>query len=115
MSPARAVPKVSYRWHLRVRMAERGMFQTTELVPLLAERGVVLSREQVYRLVAKVPERLNLSVLAALCDILGCGPGELVEPVRAEAKPAVAKVASPRAAASVVKPRRARVAPAAGR
>jgi len=35
--------------------------------------------------------------------------------VRAEAKPAVAKVASPRAAASVVKPRRARVAPDAGR
>ncbi len=57
------------------------MFQTSELVPLLAERGVVLSREQVYRLVAKIPERLNLNVLAALCDILGCGPTELVEPV----------------------------------
>jgi DNA-binding Xre family transcriptional regulator len=115
MSPARAAPKVSYRWHLRVRMAERGMFQTTELVPLLAERGVVLSREQVYRLVAKVPERLNLSVLAALCDILRCGPGELVEPVRAEAKPTVAKAVSPRAATSALKPRRARVAPDAGR
>jgi DNA-binding Xre family transcriptional regulator len=111
MSPARAALKVSYRWHLRVRMAEQGMFQTSELVPLLAERGVVLSREQVYRLVAKVPERLNLNVLAALCDILGCGPTELVEPVRAEAKAARAKVASPRSVASVVKPRRARVAP----
>ena len=96
-------------------MAERGMFPTAELVPLLAERGVVLSREQVYRLVAKVPERLNLSVLAALCDILGCGPGELVEPVLAEAKAASAKVASPRSVASVVKPRRARVAPGTGR
>ena len=49
--------------------------------PLLAERGVVLSREQVYRLVTGVPERLSLATLAALCDILGCGPGDLVEPV----------------------------------
>jgi len=53
----------------------------TQLRPLLAERGVVLSREQVYRLVTGVPERLSLATLAALCDILGCGPGDLVEPV----------------------------------
>jgi DNA-binding Xre family transcriptional regulator len=114
VSPARRAV-VSYRWHLRVRMAERGMFQTSELVPLLADRGVVLSREQVYRLVARVPERLNLVVLAALCDILGCSPGELVEPVREEAKAAAAKPGSPRATASTVKPRRARVVPDARR
>ena len=81
-------PKVAYRWHLRMRMAERGMFSTSDLVPLLAERGVVLSREQVYRLVAKVPERLSLTTLAALCDALGVSPAELVEPVRPEAAPA---------------------------
>ena len=40
-----------------------------------------LSREQVYRLVTRTPERLSLATLAALCDILGCGPGELIEPV----------------------------------
>ena len=57
------------------------MYATTQLRPLLAERGVVLSREQVYRLVTGVPERLSLATLAALCDILGCGPGDLVEPV----------------------------------
>lgn len=33
------------QWHLRLRMAEAGMFQTSDLVPLLAERGVTLSRE----------------------------------------------------------------------
>jgi DNA-binding Xre family transcriptional regulator len=59
-----------------------GLFQTTELVPLLAERGVTLSREQVYRLVTKTPQRLNLQVLAALCDILEVTPDELVEPYR---------------------------------
>ena len=72
--------KVGYVWHLRRLMAERGLFATTELRPLLAERGVVLSREQVYRLVVRTPERLSLATLAALCDILGCGPGDLVEP-----------------------------------
>jgi DNA-binding Xre family transcriptional regulator len=75
---------VGYHWHLRRLMAEAGMFATTDLVPLLAERGVQLSREQVYRLVAQVPERLSLQTLAALCDILGCTPADLVEPYRAE-------------------------------
>lgn len=74
---------VGYHWHLRRLMAEAGMFATTDLVPLLAERGVTLSREQVYRLVAQRPERLSLATLAALCDILDCGPTELIEPYRA--------------------------------
>ncbi len=33
-------------WKLRHKMAEQGMFQTSELVPLLAERGVQLSRSR---------------------------------------------------------------------
>jgi DNA-binding Xre family transcriptional regulator len=77
--------KVSYRWHLRRLMADKDMYATTELRPLLAERGIALSREQVYRLVTGVPERLSLATLAALCDILGCVPGDLVEPVTAVA------------------------------
>jgi len=73
--------KMTYQWHLRSLMATRDMYATTDLVPLLAERGIELSREQVYRLVVGRPERLNLNVLAALCDILECEPGELIEPV----------------------------------
>ena len=65
---------VSYRWHLRQVMAQKNMFATTELGPLLAARGIVLSREQVYRLVTGTPERLNLATLAALCDILAVTP-----------------------------------------
>jgi DNA-binding Xre family transcriptional regulator len=72
---------IGYRWHLRRLMANQDMYATTQLRPLLAERGVVLSREQVYRLVTGVPERLSLATLAALCDILGCQPGDLIEPV----------------------------------
>ena len=47
----------AYRWHLRQLMAARGMFATTELVPLLAAKGVSLSREQVYRLVVGTHDR----------------------------------------------------------
>jgi DNA-binding Xre family transcriptional regulator len=76
-----AARKPGYRWHLRRLMADKDMYVTTQLRPLLAERGVALSREQVYRLVTGTPERLSLATLAALCDILDCGPGDLVEPV----------------------------------
>jgi DNA-binding Xre family transcriptional regulator len=76
------VRRVGYHWHLRRLMAERDMFATTDLRPLLADRGVVLSREQVYRLVTGIPQRLSLATLAALCDILACTPSDLVEPYR---------------------------------
>lgn len=71
---------VEMRWNLRQVMAGRGLFQTSDLVPLLAERGVTLSREHVYRLVTKTPQRLNMEVLAALCDILDCAPNDLLQP-----------------------------------
>jgi DNA-binding Xre family transcriptional regulator len=71
--------KMGIRWHLRLRMAEKGLFQTSDLVPLLAERGIHLSREQVYRLVTQVPQRLSTDTLAALCDILECQPNDLIE------------------------------------
>lgn len=69
---------ISYKWHLPEVMAEKGMRKTVELGPLLAVRGVVLSDAQVFRLVTSVPERLSLKVLAALCDIFGCTPNDLL-------------------------------------
>ncbi len=68
----------SYQWRLRQVMADRGMFTTTGLVPLLAERGITLSASQVHRLVTGTPERLSLPVLAALCDILDVTPADLI-------------------------------------
>jgi DNA-binding Xre family transcriptional regulator len=70
---------MGYQWNLRTLMAGRGMFATSDLVPLLAERGVHLSREQVYRLVTTPPQRLSMDTLAALCDILGATPSDLIE------------------------------------
>ncbi|WP_210687323.1 helix-turn-helix transcriptional regulator [Mycolicibacterium sp. GESEQ-9] len=75
--------KLDYRWHLREVMATRGMFSTTDLRPLLIERGIDLSSSQVYRLVVERPERLSLKVLMALVDILGCHMDDLIEPVAA--------------------------------
>lgn len=74
------IKKMGYDWHLRRLMADRGMFQTTDLVPLLAERGVTLSREQVFRLVTQPPQRMSMDTLVALCDILECTPNDLIAP-----------------------------------
>jgi len=73
------VREVGIEWRLRQLMADRGMFSTTDLMPLLKARGVTLSATQVYRLVTQTPERLNMRVLAAVCDALGCTPEELIE------------------------------------
>lgn len=102
--------KVGYRWQLRARMAERGMFATTDLIAPLAQRGVKLSREQVYRLVTGVPQRLSLATLAALCDILDCQPGDLIE---LHALAATAKRATTAEPTQRPRPRRARVTPQA--
>ena len=75
--------KLDFRWHLRELMATRGMFSTTDLRPLLAERGIDLSPSQVYRLVTEKPERMSMKTLMALVDILGCRMDELIEPAPA--------------------------------
>lgn len=103
--------KLDYRWHLRQVMAAKGMFSTTDLIPLLAERGIDLSSSQVYRLVVERPERLSLKILMALLDILDCSMEELVEPVAAA--PARKKKAAGGEEAGVgdLRPKRARIAP----
>jgi len=69
---------MDYEWRLRLVMAQAGMFKATDLTPKLAERGIALSESQVWRLVTGKPERLNLYVLTALCEILDCQPGDLI-------------------------------------
>jgi DNA-binding Xre family transcriptional regulator len=100
---------VTYRWHLRQLMAAHGMFATTDLVAPLAERGVSLSREQVYRLVVGTPERLNLATLAAVCDILGVTPADLIEVVVAPRRLKKAATATAAAPPQGRRPRRARI------
>ena len=102
--------KIGYRWHLRRLMADRDIYATSDLRQLLADRGITLSREQVWRLVTGIPERLSLATLAALCDILGCQPGDLIEPVAS----AAARPAQEPAPGRLPRPVRARVQPDGG-
>jgi DNA-binding Xre family transcriptional regulator len=110
---SRRIRTIGYRWHLRQVMATKGMFATTDLQPLLAERGIELSPVQIYRLVVQTPERLNLRTLAALCDVLECTPAELIEPVvEAPAHRAKASGAEgPATAKPGFRPKRARIVP----
>ena len=94
-------PPPGYRWRLRQVMADNNLWKATELAPLLEARGITLSTAQLYRLVAKTPERLSLPTLAALCDIFSCTPNDLIE-LAPQAPPAPTLP-------STVRPRRARV------
>jgi DNA-binding Xre family transcriptional regulator len=94
-------------------MAQHGMFSTTDLRPMLAERGVALSASQTYRLVVEKPERLSLKTLMALLDILGCSMEELIEPVAAQRqnrRTASGETAEPDTGLGLSRPKRARIA-----
>ena len=67
-------------------MAARGLHNTTDLIPLLDERGIILSRPQVYRIVNQKPERVALQVIAAICDIFSCGPEDLITVTAADVR-----------------------------
>jgi len=72
--------RIGYKWNLRTVMAQRNLWKSTELMPLLKSRGINLSESQVYRLVTGTPERIPARTFAALCDILDCEPNDLFEP-----------------------------------
>jgi hypothetical protein len=104
--------RVTYQWRLRDVMAQHGMFTTTELVPLLKERGIDLSVSQVHRLVTGVPERLSLPLLAALCDIFDTDPAALIATSAENMSPRKAVVGdSPVVDLATVRPKRARIRP----
>lgn len=107
--------QVDYAWRLAEIMAAHGMHNSTDLMPRLAERGIELSRPQVYRIVHQRPERMSLQLLAALCDIFGCGLEGLLTVTATDVRRK--KAASPTTTAppnvvalnKSVRPRRARV------
>jgi DNA-binding Xre family transcriptional regulator len=106
--------QVDYTWRLREIMAAHGMFQTTELVQPLRDRGIDLSASQVHRLVTGKPERLSLAVLAALCDIFDTSPAELITTRAANTGVRRTAVGDQPAPANLaeLRPKRARITPA---
>lgn len=104
--------KVDYTWRLAELMAARGLHNTTDLIPLLAERDISLSRPQVYRLVNQRPERVSLMMIAALCDIFECESTDLFTTTATDARVRKAGTASPPNVVSLdrsVRPRRANI------
>lgn len=105
--------RVSYQWRLREMMAAHGMFNATDLAPLLEDRGIKLSSVQVWRLVTQTPERLSMLVLAALCDIFECTPDKLIA-TRGESatgRRTVSAAGDVVDLAATVRPKRARIRP----
>lgn len=100
---------VDYEWRLRALLAERGVFSSAELVPLLAEHGVRLSDTQVWRLVTGKPERLNLNTLMVLCEILDCTPNDLINRVDGAATPQLPKRAIGDRSVGDLQPKPARI------
>ena len=104
--------KVDYTWRLAELMAARGLHNTTDLIPLLAERDINLSRPQVYRLVNQRPERLSLQVVAALCDIFECESTDLFTTTATDVRVRKTGASSPPNVVSLdrsVRPRRANI------
>jgi len=104
--------KLDYHWHLRKVMADRGLFSTTDLIPLLDERGITLSSSQVYRLVVERPERLSLKILMALLDILDCSIDDLIEPaaaIGATTTTRTKKAVGDESGVGALRPKRARI------
>lgn len=107
--------QVDYAWRLAEIMAAHGMHNSTDLMPRLAERGIQLSRPQVYRIVYQRPERMSLHLLAALCDIFGCGVEDLLTVTATDVRRKKAASSTTTARQNVVelnksvRPRRARV------
>lgn len=97
-----------FTWRLEEQMHERGIHQITALQRELTAHGIDLSSSQIHRLVTQVPERLNLEVLSALCEILSCSPSDLVE-VRSAVRKRAAGSSNVVDMATTVRPKRARV------
>ena len=93
-------------------MAKHDMYTTTDLVPLLRDRGINLSASQVHRLVTGTPERLSLHVLAALCDIFETDPSELITTTAQNMgvrRTADGDLPAPAADVTALRPKRARI------
>lgn len=76
------------KWNLRLAAANRGIWKSSELRRLLAERGIEMSVGKMSGLWSGQPSVLRPDELDAFCAVLGCDIGELItaEPEKAPAR-----------------------------
>ena len=79
------------QWNLRMVAAQRGIWRASDLRRLLAEAGLEISTGKMSHLWSGRPISIRLDDLEVICEVLGCGPEELLvrEPGKVQAPSAV--------------------------
>lgn len=67
-----------FKWKLREKMAEKGIWKCTDLTRLLNAHGIKITSSMVTLIVDRMPDRINTKVLDAICDILECSPSDIL-------------------------------------
>lgn len=68
------------QWNLRMKAAEAGIWQATQMRRRLAEAGLEISAGKMSMLWSRTPTTIRLDDLEVLCTVLGCTPCDLLVP-----------------------------------
>ncbi|WP_420121311.1 helix-turn-helix domain-containing protein [Nakamurella sp.] len=96
------------QWNMRLKAAERGIWKSAEMRRRLADAGLELSAGKMSALWTGTPTTIRLDDLDVICEVLGCGPSELLirEPDKVAARrPGREETASGERSTFVVAPR----------
>jgi DNA-binding Xre family transcriptional regulator len=76
------------RWNLRMKVAEAGIWKSTEMRRRLADAGLQISAGKMSGLWVGNPTTIRLDDLDVICSVLGCAPSDLLicEPDAVEAR-----------------------------
>jgi DNA-binding Xre family transcriptional regulator len=66
------------RWNLRMKAAEAGIWQATDMRRRLAEAGLVISSGKMSTLWSGAPTTIRLDDLEVICAVLQCTPNDLL-------------------------------------
>jgi putative transcriptional regulator len=66
------------QWNLRLAAAQRGIWRSSDLRPLLAEAGLEISAGKMSHLWSGRPISVRLDDLDVICGVLGCEPADLL-------------------------------------
>ncbi|MFD5430285.1 helix-turn-helix domain-containing protein [Streptomyces sp. NPDC127084] len=68
------------QWNLRMKAAEAGIWQATQMRRRLAEAGLEISAGKMSMLWSRTPTTIRLDDLEVLCAVLNCTPCDLLVP-----------------------------------
>lgn len=68
------------QWNLRMKAAEAGIWQASQMRRRLAEAGLEISAGKMSTLWSRTPTTVRLDDLEVLCSVLDCTPCDLLVP-----------------------------------